>query len=341
MNAPAKQPPREIKPEDQALTMLADPNLIAQIGRALPSHFPVDRMARIAVTELRKTPKLRQCDPYSFIGAVMQCAQLGLEPGSGLGHAYLVPFGKECTMITGYKGKIELMRRSGQVTVINVDVVRRGDHFKYGYRNGEKIFEWEAGQGDAGGLLSRLFKTKKDQEEITHFFARNEFKSGGWQATVMTKAEVDAIRDGLRYSSDVWRDHYVEMGKKTVINRHSKLLPQSPEFVRFQELERAQEQGNQFRMTLQPLIEAGVVDENYDPEPEKQAPMDMPGEKEKRERGRQEIVAEFKDAYGRAKQAGLNLGDAFKLLGMEAEKVEKQPNDEIENATDILLDWIS
>ena len=52
-----------------------------EIARCLPKHLTPDRMARIAMTELRKTPKLQECDPMSFIAAIMQASQLGLEPG--------------------------------------------------------------------------------------------------------------------------------------------------------------------------------------------------------------------------------------------------------------------
>jgi recombination protein RecT len=91
---------------------------------ALPKHMTADRLARIATTEIRKVPKLAACDQASFLGAIMQCAQLGLEPGGALGHAYLIPFDKrqkvngwetvstEAQLIIGYRGMIDLARRS-------------------------------------------------------------------------------------------------------------------------------------------------------------------------------------------------------------------------------------
>lgn len=61
--------------------LLADPKIKAQMALALPKHMTADRLARIATTEIRKVPKLASCDQASFLGAIMQCAQLGLEPG--------------------------------------------------------------------------------------------------------------------------------------------------------------------------------------------------------------------------------------------------------------------
>src|SRR5436309_12826592 len=62
-----------------------------EIARALPKHMDADRLARVAITTLRQTPRLLECTPQSLLGALMLSAQLGLEPGP-LGHAYLVPF---------------------------------------------------------------------------------------------------------------------------------------------------------------------------------------------------------------------------------------------------------
>lgn len=343
MNAPAKVPPQQIKPEDQALTMLADPQLISQIGRALPKHFAPDRMVRIAMTELRKVPKLRQCDPYSFIGAVMQCAQLGLEPGSGLGHAYLIPYGKECTLIIGYKGKAELMRRGG-VEGLMAEIVRKGDIFRYGIKASVPYLDWEPG-ADAGGLLSRIFNRKDQVGVVTHVFASGQLRGGGRQQIVMTTEEINEIRDvvlkkAFKPELSPWNNFWGEMAKKTALHRLSKLMPQSPEFVRLEELNNAAESGEQFRMTLQPLIEAGVVAPDYDPTPEQQEPIETPMDKEKAARTRATITDEFRETWAKAKAAGLSLGDGLKILGMEAVQVEKQPTAEIENAIDILNHWI-
>ena len=107
--------------------LLADPKIKAQMALALPKHMTADRLARIATTEIRKVPKLASCDQASFLGAIMQCAQLGLEPGGALGHAYLIPFDKrqkvngrwetvstEAQLIIGYRGMIDLAAALGR-----------------------------------------------------------------------------------------------------------------------------------------------------------------------------------------------------------------------------------
>jgi recombination protein RecT len=42
-----------------------------EIARALPKHINPDRMARIALTAFRMTPKLGECDPRSVFAAVI------------------------------------------------------------------------------------------------------------------------------------------------------------------------------------------------------------------------------------------------------------------------------
>ena len=78
-----------------------------EIARCLPKHITADRMTRVALTEVRKNPKLGLCDQASFLGAIMQCSQMGLEPGGVLGHAYLLPFDNNKT------GKIGLLSKIG------------------------------------------------------------------------------------------------------------------------------------------------------------------------------------------------------------------------------------
>ena len=78
-----------------------------QVELALPQFIKPERFMRVMLTQIRATPKLLDCSKESFLGAMMDCAQLGLEPGSALGHAYLVPYKNTCTLVTGYKGVVE------------------------------------------------------------------------------------------------------------------------------------------------------------------------------------------------------------------------------------------
>lgn len=195
------------------------------IAAALPKHLNPDRLLQVAVTAAVTTPALRDCYVPSLIGAVMQCSAMGLEPNTVMGHAYLVPFRNrkknrtDVQVIVGYKGLLDLARRSGAVKSIASHEVREHDHFEYMYGLEEKL-EHRPAEGDRG--------------EITHFYAVAHMTDGGHAFEVMTKAAVDLImsRTQSRGESGPWKDYYTEMGRKTVWRRLAKWVPTSVELAR-------------------------------------------------------------------------------------------------------------
>ncbi len=154
-----------------------------RLATALPSHLDADRLLRAVIAVLRTHPALLDCDRASLYGAVMTCAQLGLEPDGALGQARLVPSRGKVRLVLGYQGFIALARNSGLVTSINAQAVHRNDHFDYAYGLNERLEHVPAG-GDRG--------------EITHFYAYAKFKDGGHHFDVMSRGEVDAAVPGGR-----------------------------------------------------------------------------------------------------------------------------------------------
>ena len=92
------------------------------IKAALPAVMTPERFTRITLSALSTSPKLQSCTPPSFLGAMMTAAQLGVEPNTPLGQAYLIPYwskkvgANECQFQLGYKGLIDLAYRSGDVS---------------------------------------------------------------------------------------------------------------------------------------------------------------------------------------------------------------------------------
>lgn len=204
--------------------LLFSEDTLLELKRALPRHLGPDRMARLALTEFRKTPELANCNPASVIAAVLNCAQLGLEFGQTLGHAYLIPFKDEATLMIGYKGYIELALRSGKVLSIQAEAVFENDEFEYEF-----------------GLEPKLRHTpaKGNRGELTHTYAIAWFKNGARQFVVMTRDEIDAIRRGSKNgNSGPWKNNFPEMGKKTAIRRLQKHLPLSPELRKAEEFDK-------------------------------------------------------------------------------------------------------
>ncbi len=87
-----------------------------QLALALPKHLTADRMARLALTAFSTSAKLQECDPKSIAASIMTAGQLGLEPGVN-GAGFLVPYGRTCTFVPGWKGLVDLVSRSGRGTV--------------------------------------------------------------------------------------------------------------------------------------------------------------------------------------------------------------------------------
>lgn len=196
----------------------------AEIARALPKHLTPDRMTRIALTEFRKNPKLAECNPLSVFAAVIQASQLGLEPGM-LGQCYLIPYGKECQLIPGYQGLLELVRRSGKVKRIEAQVVYERDRFAY--RTGLTVH------------LDHEPFLDGDRGEPRLCYAVAEFADGGHHVEVMSRAQIEAIRDrgsnsqnAKRYGKKTpWDTDTDEMWRKTVLRRICKALPKSIELA--------------------------------------------------------------------------------------------------------------
>lgn len=195
----------------------------------LPKHVNADRMLKIALGAMRTTPKLMQCKTESLFGAIVQCSQLGLEPNTPLGHAYLIPFDNrrkgetEVQIVLGYKGLIDLARRSGQVVSISAHEVCQNDKFDYAY-----------------GLNERLdhVPAMSNRGEVVAFYAVAKLVGGGHAFEVMSRQQIEEIRDASQNykfakdkSSTVWGQHFIEMGRKTVLRRLFKYLPVSIELA--------------------------------------------------------------------------------------------------------------
>ncbi len=196
-----------------------------EIKKALPSVITPERFTRMALSSLNNTPKLAECSQMSYLSALLCAAQLGLEPNTSLGQAYLIPYnnkGKlECQFQLGYKGLIELVYRNDQVQTIQAQTVFENDFFEYEL-----------------GLNSKLVHkpTLGDRGKIVLFYALFKLKNGGYGFEVVSKEDID--KHAAEYSKGVsstyspWKTNYEEMAKKTVIKRALKYAPLKTDFLR-------------------------------------------------------------------------------------------------------------
>lgn len=194
-----------------------------QIEAVMPKHMSIERLYQIAMAAYKQTPHLSECSVSSVLSCVMKCAALGLEPSAvdGLGRAYIIPYrnGKtnsyEATFIMGYRGMIDLARRSGDLISIEARAVHEGDFFEFEYGLDEKL---------------RHVPSQEAQGAITHVYCVAKFKDGGHYIDVMTASEIEAVKARSKAkNSGPWVTDYEAMARKTVVRRAFPYLPVSVE----------------------------------------------------------------------------------------------------------------
>lgn len=195
-----------------------------RLAEVVPKHLTPERLVRITVALAARTPDILECSPPSILNCVMQAGQLGLEPGGALGQFYLVPFWnkntkqKEAQGIIGYRGFIELARRSGNFESVEAHPVHAKDFFKLAFGLTPVLEHQPDLTGDPGELV------------LAYVIAR--FKDGGKHVEVMTRKQIEAVRERSKAGNGgPWTTDYEEMCRKTVVRRAAKYWPLSPELA--------------------------------------------------------------------------------------------------------------
>ena len=196
-----------------------------EIKKALPSVITPERFTRMVLSALSTTPKLGACTPKSFLGAMMSAAQLGLEPNTPLGQAYLIPYKNkgvdEVQFQIGYKGLIDLAYRSGEVALVQAHIVYENDTFECEFGLEPKLVHKPA---------------DKDRGNPVKVYAMFKTKNGGYGFEVMSMDDVrrhaEKYSKAYNYGSSPWQTNFEEMAKKTVLKRVLKYAPLKSDFVK-------------------------------------------------------------------------------------------------------------
>lgn len=195
------------------------------IAQVLPKHCSAERFARLAILAGTRIKDLDKCTQASVLQCLMDMSRMGLEPDGR--RAHLIPFKRnkkvgngwettyECTLIVDYKGLVELAYRSGKVSNVHAEIICENDDFCY----------------DRGVVQRHVIDFRKPRGEMYAVWARCTMKDGAEQFVVMSKHDVDMIRERSRSKdSGPWVTDYYEMAKKTAFRRLSKWLPLSDEW---------------------------------------------------------------------------------------------------------------
>lgn len=199
-----------LKPLDLRADLTRFVPRMAEVVGARGAEEYAQRQVGLALLAAQKNPELLKCDPTSVAAAMVRVCGWRLEIGTT---AHLVPFGRECTAIPDYKGLIELMIRSGHVRDVYAGAVHANDFFRVTMGTDARLEHQPVG-GDRGPVIG--------------YYAVAKLKHGYTTFEYMTDEEVERIRAAARSgNSPAWKGHRTEMGKKTVLRRLAKRMPQS------------------------------------------------------------------------------------------------------------------
>jgi recombination protein RecT len=216
-------------PPDTAVAVREEHPIIAkidakmpEIASMLPEGMNPDRFRRVVVQALVRNPDLWTCTPVSVVSAIVESAQIGLEPTGVLGRAWMLPYAGEAKLIVGFRGYAELAWRADRI-LVKTGAVRAGDEFVY--QRGTDAFLRHVPVSDDP-------EREADDNNITDFWALYQLPDGRTEFEVMSRKAVERIRDKAKYKNPVWGQHFGEMGRKTVLRRLLKVAPLSPEVQR-------------------------------------------------------------------------------------------------------------
>jgi len=199
------------------------PKLLENIPNITPSQFVFSD-----ISEIKKNEKLQIAfkeNPSSVFASILAAAEIGLVPSELHGEFFLIPrsikqdngkYLMTATPLIGYKGLVKLLLRGGDIESLDTEVVYKGDKFKVSY-----------------GLNPNLehtpkFSVERTSEMITHVYAVAHLKNGSPKFLVMTRKEVEAVRDKSKYPNSLYfndkdnPNRWLE--KKTALVQLSKLL---------------------------------------------------------------------------------------------------------------------
>ena len=182
------------------------------------------QFVQIVLSEIKKNEKLQQAfleNPSSMFASILAGAEIGLIPSDMLGQFYLIPRRIEnrmtVTPMIGYKGLVNIILRSGEVTKVHTECVYEGDEF-------EPIYGLEPNI-----IHKPNFSKPRSSETLKFVYAVAKLKSGDYQFCVLSKNDIIKIQSLSRYSNELYfndkKDPNMWMVKKTALMQLSKMLP--------------------------------------------------------------------------------------------------------------------
>lgn len=199
-----------------------------KLADALPAHMKVDQFNRVVMTAVNNNTDLVAADRQSLFNSCVRCATDGLLPDGR--EAALVTFGGKVQYMPMVFGILKKLRQSGEIASVTARLVYQNEidagRFSFVIRDGQEQLSHDPLLIGERGAVVLAYATAK-------------FKDGTVQNEVMTKADIEKVRNVSRSkNSGPWTQWWDEMARKTVIRRLSKYLPLSAEDQRLRNLMR-------------------------------------------------------------------------------------------------------
>lgn len=182
------------------------------------------QFVQIVLSEIKKNEKLQQAfqeNPSSMFASILAGAEIGLIPSDMLGQFYLIPRKIDnrmtVTPMIGYKGLVNIILRSGEVTKVHTECVYEGDEF-------EPIYGLEPNI-----IHKPNFSVPRNSQTLKFVYAVAKLRSGDYQFCVLSKGDIIKIQALSRYNNELYfndkKDPNMWMVKKTALMQLSKMLP--------------------------------------------------------------------------------------------------------------------
>jgi len=224
---------KKLTPQQQAIQTFKS-QLSSYEKQILPDlldkhNISPQQFVQIVLSEIKKSEKLLQAfieNPSSMFASILAGAEIGLIPSDMIGEFYLIPrnvkgsdgkYKQTVTPLVGYKGLVNILLRSGDITRIHTEVVYEGDEFTPIYGLEPNI------------IHKPNFDVPRSADKLKYAYAVAKMKSGEYQFAVMTRAEIEGVKNLSKIPNDLYFNDKMGinrwMERKCVLVQLSKMLP--------------------------------------------------------------------------------------------------------------------
>jgi recombination protein RecT len=220
---PPISPPE--KPKDRLDLVVAGIDSREQQFMAMLGPENWERWKAVALHALAQNTKvLRECDAASIVEAIRDSASLNLSPTGLMGEGWIIPYGGKAVFRPGWRGLLRLIRDSGRVSFVDVQIVYMNDAFDYElgtdpwikhkpilYGEKNESGEYMAERGDFRGVYAWAMLDGSNLRLIEYL---------SWDDVMVVRD-----RSQAKQGDSPWNTFPGEMARKTALRRLMKRLP--------------------------------------------------------------------------------------------------------------------